>query len=69
MQTGDIMSKNIWWETHRPATLEGFVGQPSIKAEFELVLSGEAPMQNYIFSSRGPGTGKTTLAQIIATMR
>ena len=67
VQTGDIMSKNIWWETHRPATLEGFVGQPSIKAEFELVLSGEAPMQNYIFSSRGPGTGKTTLAQIIAT--
>lgn len=64
---GDIMSKNIWWETHRPETLEGFVGQPAIKSEFERILSGEAPMQNYIFSSRGPGTGKTTLAQIIAT--
>ena len=57
--------KNIWWETYRPETLGDFVGQPQIKAEFEAILSGNAPMQNYLFHSRGAGTGKTTLANII----
>ena len=59
------MSKNIWWETYRPTTLEDFVGQPAIKNEFEAILSGNAPLQNYIFYSRGAGTGKTTLMNIV----
>mgnify|MGYP003116552702 CR=1 FL=1 len=59
------MSKNIWWETYRPTTLEDFVGQPAIKNEFEAILSGKAPLQNYIFYSRGAGTGKTTLMNIV----
>lgn len=60
------MSKNIWWETHRPKTLSQFVGQDNLRKEFEPILSGDSPMQNYIFSSRGAGTGKTTLAYIIS---
>lgn len=59
------MSKNIWWETYRPTTLEDFVGQPAIRNEFEAILSGKAPLQNYIFYSRGAGTGKTTLMNIV----
>jgi len=59
------MSKNIWWETHRPKTLENFVGQPAIKKEFEAILVNGAPLQNYIFYSRGAGTGKTTMMNII----
>ncbi len=57
--------KNIWWETYRPKALEDFVGQPHLTSEFEEILLGNAPMQNYLFHSRGAGTGKTTLANII----
>ena len=60
--------KHIWWESYRPQTLDEFVGQPVIKAEFEHVVMGNAPMQNYLFHSRGAGTGKTTLANIIGNM-
>ena len=60
------MSKNIWWETYRPSQLADFVGQENLTKEFEAILSGNAPLQNYIFSSRGAGTGKTTLAYILA---
>ena len=59
------MSKHIWWESYRPTTIADFVGQPSIKAEFEAITTGGASMQNYLFHSRGAGTGKTTLAYII----
>jgi len=62
-----MISKNIWWQTYRPATLDEFVGQRHLVAEFEPILKGESPMQNYIFHSREPGTGKTTLAKIIAS--
>tara|TARA_R100001509_G_scaffold152578_1_gene112925 strand:- start:429 stop:1349 length:921 start_codon:yes stop_codon:yes gene_type:complete len=61
-----MISKNIWWQTYRPTTLDDFVGQQHLVAEFLPILKGESPMQNYIFHSREPGTGKTTLAKIIA---
>ena len=58
--------KEIWWEKHRPKNLDEFVGQDDIKAEVALILSGQAPMQHFLFHSPEPGTGKTTLAHIIA---
>jgi len=58
--------KEIWWEKHRPATLDGFMGQEDIVEEIRLILEGKAPMQHFLFSSSEPGTGKTTLAYIVA---
>jgi len=58
--------KNIWWEKHRPKWLNEFVGQDHLRAEMEELLQNGAPMQNYLFHSKEPGTGKTTLAYIIA---
>lgn len=58
--------KEIWWEKHRPKDIDGFVGQEEIVEEIRLILEGKAPMQHFLFSSSEPGTGKTTLAYIIA---
>ena len=58
--------KEIWWEKHRPKTLEGFVGQEEIVDEILSIIHDGAPMQHFLFSSSEPGTGKTTLAYIIA---
>ena len=58
--------KVIWWEKHRPKSLDDFVGQDDLKTEIALILSGQAPMQHFLFHSPEPGTGKTTLAYIIA---
>jgi DNA polymerase III delta prime subunit len=58
--------KEIWWEKHRPATLDGFMGQEEIVEEIQLILEGKAPMQHFLFNSSEPGTGKTTLAYIVA---
>ena len=60
------MVKDIWWEKHRPEGLEDFVGQDQIVAEIASILAGEAPMQHFLFHSPEPGTGKTTLAYIMA---
>jgi replication factor C small subunit len=56
----------IWWEKHRPTTLGDFIGQEHIMDEMRAVCAGKAPMQHFIFYSTEAGTGKTTLAQIIA---
>lgn len=58
--------KTVWWEKYRPKSIDIFVGQQHLVSEFEPILKGEAPLQNYIFYSKEPGTGKTTLAHIIA---
>ena len=57
--------KQVWATKHRPATLDEFVGQEHIASEFEGVLKGK-PMQHYIFYSTEAGTGKTSLAHILA---
>ncbi len=59
--------KNIWWEIYRPKTLAGFYGQSHMIEEFRAIIEEDAPMQNYLFHSKEPGTGKTTLANILAT--
>lgn len=58
--------KEIWAEKHRPKNLESFVGQTHLKDEFIAICRDGAPMQNYLFHSYGAGTGKTSLAYIIA---
>lgn len=58
--------KEIWWEKHRPFSIDAFVGQEQIVEEVRLILEGKAPMQHFLFSSVEPGTGKTTLAYIMA---
>lgn len=60
------MKKEIWWEKHRPRTIDAFQGQEDIVEEISLILEGKAPMQHFLFSSVEPGTGKTTLAHIMA---
>jgi len=58
--------REIWWEKHRPSSADGVIGQEVIMSEISAILSGEAPMQNYIFHSKEAGTGKTTVARLIA---
>jgi DNA polymerase III delta prime subunit len=58
--------KEIWWDKHRPKTLSEFVGQDQLKGEFGRILDTGQGMQHYIFHSREAGTGKTSLAYIIA---
>ena len=59
----------IWWEKHRPQTLEDFIGQEHFIGEMRRICDFDAPMQHFIFYSKEAGTGKTTLAQIIARSR
>jgi DNA polymerase III delta prime subunit len=58
--------KNIWWEKHRPDSLDDFVGQEHLRNEMRSIIEGKAPMQHFIFYSNSAGTGKTTLANILA---
>ncbi len=55
----------MWWEAHRPFVLDDFVGQEHVVDVARAIING-APMQNMLFYSPGPGTGKTTLARILA---
>lgn len=55
----------MWWEKHRPSSLDDFIGQEHI-VDIARSIIGGAPMQHMLFYSPGPGTGKTTLARILA---
>ena len=57
---------SVWWEKHRPMVLRQFVGQSHLIPEFENIIHHNAPMQHFIFNSPEAGTGKTTLAYILA---
>ena len=57
---------SIWWEKHRPDSIDDFVGQEHIVAEMRRIIEGNAPMQHFLFYSTQAGTGKTTLANILA---
>lgn len=58
--------RGTWATRYRPADLNGFHGQEQIVTEVAAILGGTARMQHYLFHSVEPGTGKTTLAEIIA---
>ena len=62
----------IWWEKHRPKSLGDLVGQDHIVKHFRVKSVAEAEgrdtanLQHMIFHSQGAGTGKTSLAYILA---
>jgi len=56
----------VWATKYRPQTLDSFKGQEHLTGEMEAIISGAAPMQHYLFHSPEPGTGKTTMAEILA---
>ena len=57
--------REVWAVKHRPNTIDEFVGQHHLVDEFKAIIKG-APMQHYIFYSPEAGTGKTSLAYILA---
>jgi len=58
---------SVWATKHRPRTLQDVVGQDEIVNELKAIVSGKAPMQHYIFHSPEAGTGKTSVANAMAT--
>ena len=56
----------VWATKYRPSSLDGFVGQDHAVDYMRQIISGDASMQHFLFHSREPGTGKTTMAHIIA---
>jgi DNA polymerase III delta prime subunit len=58
--------RGTWATRYRPTELHQFVGQEALAKEVSSILDSDAPMQHYLFHSVEPGTGKTTLAEIIA---
>jgi DNA polymerase III delta prime subunit len=58
----------IWATKHRPTSLDDFEGQEHIVSEIAAIINGDSKvgMQHYVFYSPEPGTGKTTLAHILA---
>lgn len=58
--------QQVWAVKHRPADLDSFMGQDHLVDEMRAICEGNAAMQHYIFYSPEAGTGKTSLAYILA---
>ena len=61
-----VLMKQVWAVKHRPKTIDFFKGQPHLVDEMGSILSGDSGMQHFIFYSPEAGTGKTSLAYILA---
>jgi len=59
--------REVWAVKHRPKWMAQFIGQEHLRSEFEEILNNGAGMQHYLFYSPEPGTGKTTMAEILAS--
>ena len=57
--------KTIWNEKYRPDNFDDFIGQEAIVDEIEAACKARQ-IGHYIFYSPQAGTGKTTLARIVA---
>lgn len=55
----------IWSQKHRPALLNDMIGRDDIVAQF-MDWGDHIAMQNFLFYSQEAGTGKTTLARVLA---
>ena len=53
----------IWSQKHRPTTFKDVIGRDDIVAQFENMAY---VLQNFLFHSQEPGTGKTTIARVLA---
>ena len=58
--------KVIWAEKYRPKVLDEVLSQDSVVSEMRAIVSGDAPMQHFLFHSPEPGSGKTTMARVMA---
>ena len=56
----------VWAVKHRPSNLDEFQGQEHLVDEMRAIMHDGAPMQHFLFHSREPGTGKTTMAEMLA---
>lgn len=57
------MSHTIWVEKYRPDTMDGYIGNESLKSKIGCMIStGDVP---HLLLSGPAGTGKTTVAKII----
>ena len=60
------MIPSVWIEKYRPTLLGDVVGQEMILDEMRSIVEDGAPMQHFLFHSPEAGTGKTTLARVMA---
>ena len=58
--------KVIWAEKYRPQKLDEVLSQDSVVSEMRAIVNGDAPMQHFLFHSPEPGSGKTTMARVMA---
>lgn len=56
----------VWAVKYRPKSMNEFKGQEHITSEMSAIMNGKSNMQHYLFHSPEPGTGKTTMAEMIA---
>ena len=56
---------SVWAVKHRPTSLSEIVGQEAIVKEMQTIVD-YSEMQHFIFHSREPGTGKTSMAFALA---
>lgn len=55
----------LWVERYRPKNLDEFVATDELKDTIKELIKNPLDMPHFLFTSRSPGTGKTSLAKVI----